>query len=139
MKSKRQDIREQKQDFKKNTNLQGAEKREGVKEYRSSMKTNREATREARQGKLMAAGDEKWQEGDDSRLKYFTPDYEKSTSKKVKGAMFGYVEAGKQERSRMNQLQNEEKAKIYSYSKSAEDNATNRNSTSERMKKFWRY
>ena len=53
--------------------------------------------------------------------------------------MFGYVEAGKQERSRMNQLQNEEKAKIYSYSKSAEDNATNRNSTSERMKKFWRY
>jgi hypothetical protein len=139
VKSKRQDIREQKQDFKKNTNLQGAEKREGVKEYRSSMKTNREATREARQGKLMAAGDEKWQEGDDSRLKYFTPDYEKSTSKKVKGAMFGYVEAGKQERSRMNQLQNEEKAKIYSYSKSAEDNATNRNSTSERMKKFWRY
>jgi hypothetical protein len=139
VKSKRQDIREQKQDFKKNTNLQGAEKREGVKEYRSSMKTNREATREARQGKLMAAGDQKWQEGDDSRLKYFTPDYEKSTSKKVKGAMSGYVESANQERSRMNQLQNEEKAKIYPYSKSADDNATNRNSTSERMKKFWGY
>jgi hypothetical protein len=113
---------------------------EAVGEYNKAIKTAKLASRYAKRADISASGtDGKWIEGDDSKLKYFTPDYEKSTSKKVKGAMSGYVESANQERSRMNQLQNEEKAKIYPYSKSADDNATNRNSTSERMKKFWGY
>jgi hypothetical protein len=113
---------------------------EAVGEYNKAIKTAKLASRYAKRADISASGtDGKWIEGDDSKLKYFTPDYEKSTSKKVKGAMSGYVESANQERSRMNKLGNEEKAKIYPYSKSADDNATNRNSTSERMKKFWGY
>lgn len=113
---------------------------EAIGEYNKAIKTAKLASRYAKRADISASGTEgKWREGEGSKLKYFTPDYEKSTSKKVKGAMSGYVEAGNQERSRMNKLQAEEGSKSYMYSKSAEDNATNRNSTSERMKKFWGY
>jgi len=67
-------------------------------------------------------------------LTIYTPDITKYGDE---GAMSGYKAAGKQEKSRMNQLQSEVGYKSYPYSKSAEDNAVNRNSTSERMKKFW--
>jgi len=113
---------------------------EAVGEYNKAIKTAKLASRYAKRADISASGTEgKWREGEGSKLKYFTPDYEKSTSKKVKGAMSGYVESANQERSRMNQLQAEQGSKSYMYSKSADDNATNRNSTSERMKKFWGY
>jgi len=108
-------------------------------EYNKAIKTAKLASRYAKKADISVSGDDKWREGEGSKLKYFTPDYEKLSSKKVKGAMSGYSEAGKQERSRMNQLQAEEGSKLYQYSKSAEDNAVNRNSTTARMKKFWGY
>ena len=109
-------------------------------EYNKAIKTAKLASRYAKKANISAGGDEgKWREGEDSKLKYFTPDYEKYSSKKIEGAMSGYVEAGKQEKSRMNKLQAEEGSKSYQYSKTAEDNAVNRNSTTERMKKFWGY
>ena len=113
---------------------------EAIGEYNKAIKTAKLASRYAKRADISASGTEgKWREGEGSKLKYFTPDYEKYSSKKVEGAMSGYVEAGKQEKSRLNKLQAEEGSKSYMYSKSAEDNATNRNSTSERMKKFWGY
>ena len=109
-------------------------------EYNKAIKTAKLASRYAKRADISASGDEgKWREGEGSKLKYFTPDYEKYSSKKVKGAMSGYVEAGKQEKSRMNQLQGEAGYKVYPWSKTAEQNVVNRNSTSERMKKFWGY
>lgn len=113
---------------------------EAIGEYNKAIKTAKLASRYAKKANISASGDEgKWREGEDSKLKYFTPDYEKYSSKKVEGAMSGYVESGKQEKSRMNKLQAEEAGKAYQYSKTAEDNAVNRNSTTERMKKFWGY
>ena len=113
---------------------------EAIGEYNKAIKTAKLASRYAKKANISASGDEgKWREGEGSKLKYFTPDYEKYSSKKVEGAMSGYVESGKQEKSRMNKLQAEEAGKAYQYSKTAEDNAVNRNSTTERMKKFWGY
>jgi len=112
---------------------------EAIGEYNKAIKTARLASRYAKKADISVSGDETWKEGEGSKLKYFTPDYAKDSSGKLKGAMHGYSASGKQERSRMNQLQAEEGYKSYPYSKSAEDNAVNRNSTSERMKKFWGY
>jgi hypothetical protein len=106
-------------------------------EYNKAIKTAKLASRYAKRADISASGDETWKEGEGSKLKYFTPDYEKNSSKKLKGAMYGYSEAGKQERSRMNNLQAEEGYKVYPHSKTAEQNVVNRNSTTERMKKFW--
>jgi hypothetical protein len=106
-------------------------------EYNKAIKTAKLASRYAKRADISASGDETWKEGEGSKLKYFTPDYEKNSSKKLKGAMYGYSEAGKQERSRMNQLQGEAQFQAYPHSKTAEQNVVNRNSTSERMKKFW--
>ncbi len=110
---------------------------EGISEYNKSIKQARLASRYAKKADISVSGDGTWKAGDKSKIKYFTPDY--NTDGVSKGAMFGYSDAGKQERSRMNKLQTEEGSKMYPYSKSAEDNATNRNSTTERMKKFWGY
>lgn len=111
---------------------------EAIGEYNKAIKTAKLASRYAKKADISAAGaySGEWNEGNKSKIKYFTPDYSKEGAGK-KGAMSGYKTAGNQEKSRMNQLQNEAGYKSYPYSKSAEDNATNRNSTSERMKKFW--
>ena len=138
------DIRQEKRDWKKQTSSTGSEKRAGAKEFREDIKTGRLASRYAKRGDLKsidtnpldAESGGVWKAGNKSKLKIYTPDLTKSGEE---GAMSGYKDAGKQERSRMNQLQTEETFKMYPYSKSAEDNATNRNSTSERMKKFWKY
>lgn len=113
---------------------------EVIGKYNKAIKNARLASRYAKKADLSAAGaySGEWREGGKSKVQYFTPDYEKEGGGK-KGAMSGYSASGKQERSRMNQLQTEEGSKMYPYSKSAEDNATNRNSTTERMKKFWGY
>jgi len=134
IKSDVKSIRQEKRDYIAEKGINTSDARG---EYNKAIKTAKLASRYAKKADISVSGDDKWREGEGSKLKYFTPDYEKLSSKKVKGAMFGYSEAGKQERSRMNQLQAEEGAKIYPYSKSAEDNAANRNSTTERMKKFW--
>lgn len=143
VKSKRQDIRGAKQEFRQNTSLKGAEKREGLKGYRESMKTNREATREARQGKLMPIGDQKWQEGSNSRLKYYTPDIDKTGSR---GAMFNYVSSAERDIDIIKKSKSAETANIINatasrgakaekFYKAAEDNATNRNSAQARIAK----
>lgn len=113
---------------------------EVIGKYNKAIKDAKLASRYAKKADLSAAGaySGEWREGGKSKVQYFTPDYEKEGGGK-KGAMSGYSASGKQERSRMNQLQTEEGSKMYPYSKSAEDNATNRNSTSERMKTFWGY
>ena len=110
---------------------------EAIGEYNKAIKTAKLASKYAKRADISASGDETWKAGNKSKIKYFTPDY--GTDGVSKGTMSGYSAAGKQERSRMNQLQTEEGSKMYPYSKSAEDNATNRNSTTERMKKFWGY
>jgi len=140
VKSLRQDKKQYISDKTKGGKALDAISGEAIGEYNKAIKTAKLASRYAKRADISASGDEgKWREGEGSKLKYFTPDYEKYSSKKVEGAMSGYSEAGKQEKSRMNQLQAEEGSKSYQYSKTAEDNAVNRNSTSERMKKFWGY
>lgn len=134
IKSDIKSIRQEKRDYIAD---KGRNSSNAIGEYNKAIKTAKLASRYAKKADISVSGDDKWREGEGSKLKYFTPDYEKLSSKKVKGAMYGYSEAGKQERSRMNQLQAEAGYKSYPYSKSAEDNATNRNSTTERMKKFW--
>lgn len=134
IKSDIKSIRQEKRDYIAD---KGRNSSDAIGEYNKAIKTAKLASRYAKKADISVSGDDKWREGEGSKLKYFTPDYEKLSSKKVKGAMYGYSEAGKQERSRMNQLQAEAGYKSYPYSKSAEDNATNRNSTTERMKKFW--
>ena len=147
VKSKRKDIRESKQEFRQNTELKGAEKREGIKDYRLSMKTNREATREARQGKLMSWGDGKWKEGEGSRLKYFTPDYAKDSSGKLYGAMNNYVGSAESKIKRANALEDAQIAntinatfskgsKQEGYIKAANDNAANRNTIINQMAQY---
>ena len=148
VKSKRQDIRGAKQEFRQNTELKGAEKREGIKDYRSSMKTNREATREARQGDLIRYGDQKWQAGDKSRLKYYTPDRDKTGAP---GAMSGYTESAQNSIDRFNAFKtNEEVSKSNAdllskygkerqaekWSQKSTDNATNRNTVMSQMEKY---
>jgi len=113
---------------------------EAIGEYNKAIKTAKLASKYAKRADISASGIEgKWREGEGSKLKYFTPDYEKYSSKKVEGAMSGYVEAGKQERSRLNYLENEAAYSKAFKTKSSKDNAANRNSTSDRMKKFWGY
>ena len=111
---------------------------EGISEYNKSIKQARLASRYAKKADISVSGDGTWKAGDKSKIKYFTPDYEKEGGGK-KGAMFGYSDAGKQERSRMTNLQMEQKYEVYPHSKTAEQNVVNRNSTTERMKKFWGY
>jgi len=144
IKSKRQDIREKKQDFRQNTELKGAEKRERIKDYRLSMKTNRESTREARQGKLIPYGDGKWKEGSNSRLEYFTPDFDKTGAQ---GAMNNYVGSAESKIKRANALKEAQIAntinatfskgsKQEGYIKAANDNATNRNTIINQMAQY---
>ena len=144
VKSERKDIRGAKQEFRQNTELKGAEKREGLKDYRTSMKKNRDATREARQGKLMPIGDQIWQEGSGSRLRYYTPDRDKTGAP---GAMNNYVNSAERnieiinktipaEAANIINAQASRGAKAETFYKAAEDNATNRNSTKARMAMF---
>lgn len=144
VKSKRQDIRVAKQEFRQNTELKGAEKREGLKDYRTSMKKNRDATRLARQGKLVPYGDGKWREGSGSRLGYYTPDFDKTGAP---GAMNNYVNSAERnieiinktipaEAANIINAQASRGAKAETFYKAAEDNATNRNSTKARMAIF---
>jgi len=134
IKSDVKSIRQEKRDY---ISDKGRNPSDARGEYNKAIKTAKLASRYAKKADISVSGDDKWREGEGSKLKYFTPDYEKLSSKKVKGAMSGYSEAGKQERSRMNQLQAEEGSKLYQYSKTAEQNVVNRNSTTARMKKFW--
>jgi hypothetical protein len=50
------DIRQEKRDWKKNTSLTGADKREGAKEFRKDIKTGRLSARYANRGDLHSEG-----------------------------------------------------------------------------------
>jgi len=145
IKSKRKDIRESRKDFRQNSILQGDQKKDRINDYREAMKKNRLSTRLARRGDISAVGDGTWKEGLNSKLEYWTPDYNKEGDR---GAMYNYVSSAERDISRINQLKKAEisnyinaqvarGAKKENYIKSAEDNATNRNSTQARMSQFW--
>ncbi len=148
IRSKIKDIRQEKKSYiaekTKGGKAPDAISTEAIGEYNKDIKTARLAARYARRGDLKSLDTDPtnpdaggvWKAGQKSKLKIYTPELTKSGDE---GAMSGYKAAGKQEKSRMNQLQAEAGYKAYPYSKSAEDNAVNRNSTSERMKKFWGY
>jgi len=144
IKSKRGDIRAAKSEFKKNTALQGSEKREAIGKYNESLRQNRRSTREVRRGDLSYMGDGMWQEGDKSKIEYFTPDREKTGDR---GAMYNYKKSAQQTVDKINTLKNAESRnmlnstltkglKSENFIKAAEDNATNRNSTQARMALF---
>ena len=138
IKSDVKNIRQEKRDWQKQTSLTGAERRAGSKLFREDIKTGKLASRYAKRGDLAEWKDNKWESGDKSKLKYFTPDITRNEQgASTKGAMSGYVEAAEQNRSRMKALKQEE-MRLKSTGKSSEDNAANRNSTQERMKKIGR-
>ena len=119
---------------------------EAIGEYNKAIKTARLASRYAKKADISVSGDETWKAGNKSRIKYFTPDYNADVESGRRpegqgrlGAMSGYSAAGKQERSRLNYLENEAGYSKAFNTKLSTDNAVNRNSTSERMKKFWGY
>jgi len=143
------DIRQEKRDWKKNTSLTGADKREGAKEFRKDIKTGRLSARYANRGDLHSEGTKVWAEGKKSKLKTWTADIDK---KGREGAMSGYVQSAVQNLksiASMRQAENRNtlNANISNYNKrydkqeqyiqNAEDNATNRNSTQARMNEFW--
>lgn len=111
-----------------------------IGKYNKAIKDARLASRYAKKADLSAAGaySGEWREGGKSKVQYFTPDYEKEGGGKT-GAMKDYKKSGQQEASRLKTLTGLAAAgKTYGIRES-EDNATNRNSTSERMKTFWGY
>lgn len=140
-------IREAKREYKKESIADPETKREAIQEYNASKKTARLANRYVKKADLGQGGDDSWRSGNKSRIKYFTPD----STKEGAGAMRGYVAAATSNRDRLNSLNtqeksisaqqkmatgNSEKNKLF---KKAEENAVNRNSTSDRMKTFWGY
>lgn len=143
------DIRSEKRDWKKQTSLTGADKRAGAKEFRKDIQTGRLSARYVRRGDLHSAGTKTWSEGENSRLKTWTADIDKKGNE---GAMSGYVNAAEQDIQRISDLKQAETrnktnamiagsrknyTKQEEYIRSAEDNATNRNSTQARMNEFW--
>lgn len=119
---------------------------EAIGEYNKAIKTAKLASRYAKRADISVSGDETWKAGNKSKIKYFTPDYNADVESGRRpegqgrlGAMSGYSAAGKQERSRLNYLENEAGYSKAFNTKLSKDNAVNRNSTSDRMKKFWGY
>jgi hypothetical protein len=140
-------IREAKREYKKESIADPETKREAIQEYNASKKTARLANRYVKKADLGQGGDDSWRSGNKSRIKYFTPD----STKEGAGAMRGYVAAATSNRDRLNALNTQEKSisaqqkmatgnsEKNKLVKKAEENAVNRNSTSDRMKTFWGY
>jgi hypothetical protein len=142
------DIRQEKRDWKKNTSLTGADKREGAKEFRKDIKTGRLSARYANRGDLHSEGTKVWAEGEKSKLKTWTADIDK---KGREGAMSGYVQSAVQNLKSIASMRQAENRNISNanisnynkrydkqeqYVKSAEDNATNRNTVEAKMKQY---
>ncbi len=142
------DIRQEKRDWKKNTSLTGADKREGAKEFRKDIKTGRLSARYANRGDLHSEGTKVWAEGEKSKLKTWTADIDK---KGRQGAMSGYVQSAVQNLKSIASMRQAENRNISNanisnynkrydkqeqYIKSAEDNATNRNTVEAKMKQY---
>lgn len=141
-------IRQEKREWKSQTNLKGADKRSGAKEFREDIKTGRLSARYANRGGLYKVGNDQWAESKNSRLKTWTADIDKRGNE---GAMSGYVTSAKQDiqrasdlrdsdiRNRSNAMVAGEKknyTKQEQYIQSAEDNATNRNTLMAQMAKY---
>ena len=143
------DIRAERKEWKKQTSSKGSDRRPALQGFREDIKTGRLSARYAKRGDLSSAGNETWSEGKNSRLKTWTADIDKKGNE---GAMSGYVKSAEQDIQRASDLRQAEitnrsnaiiagEKKNYTaqenYIKSAEDNATNRNSTQARMSKYW--
>lgn len=143
------DIRQEKREWKSQTNLKGADKRAGAKDFRKDIQTGRLSARYAKRGDLNMLGGEEWEEGSKSRLKIYTADKNK---KGQAGAMAGYVKSAEKNIEAARLYQQNERAfnqnafaaqninkqpnKIESFVKTAEDNATNRNSVKAKMEQY---
>lgn len=149
IRSQVKDIKSERKDWKSKTSLTGADKKEGMSMYKQDIKTGRLAARYAKKGDLYSTGGNEWSEGSGSKLRTWTPDQDKLGNR---GAMSEYVKSAKQNIKRIGQLNQAEQRNITNaniaesnrsfskkekYIKSAEDNATNRNSTQARMNEFW--
>jgi hypothetical protein len=97
MKQKIKELKSQKKDFRKDTDLKGSEKRSEMKARRTDLWDARFAKLWTGLGKITPEGDETWVEGPNSKLKYYTPDTEinKVTGKLQPGAMYNYVNSAK--------------------------------------------
>lgn len=91
------ELKSQKKDFRKDTDLKGSEKRSEMKARRTDLWNARFAKLYTGLGKIAPEGDETWVEGSNSKLKYYTPDTEinKVTGKLQPGAMYNYVNSAK--------------------------------------------
>ena len=143
------DIRQEKREWKSQTNLKGADKRAGAKDFRKDIQTGRLSARYAKRGDLNMLGGEEWEEGSKSRLKIYTADKNK---KGQAGAMAGYVKSAEKNIEAARLYQQNERAfnqnafaaqninkqpnKIEGFIKTAEDNATNRNSVKAKMEQY---
>lgn len=119
MKQEVKDLRSERRSYRKGS-TEGSDKKSEMKGFREDIKTARLAKAYARKGRLTPEGDETWQEGEKSRLRYFTPDTNKN---KEAGAMSKYVKAAKSHIEKAGEWQkyatvNEENAKITKGSKS---------------------
>jgi len=141
-------FRKEKREYKKDSTADAATKKEAIEKLNKKKETARLANRAVHRGKLSNVSEDMWQEGKGSRMKYFTADLKKDATP---GAMYGYRAAATSNRDRLNALNAQEKSisaqqKIATGNseknklvKMAEENAVNRNSTSDRMKTFWGY
>ena len=143
------DIRAERREWKKQTSSKGADRRPALQGYREDIKTGRLAARYAKRGDLNMLGGEEWEEGSKSRLKIYTAD---KNRKGEAGAMSGYVKSAEKniEAARLYQQNersfnqnafaaqniNKQPSKIESFVKTAEDNATNRNTIKAQMGKY---
>lgn len=162
VKSKIKDIRSDKREFRRETDMTGEEKRAKLDLYNADLKQGRESKRYTSLGKLTSAGGTEWQAGDKSRLEYFTPDRNalnprtRSAKKALKeqgstGAMSGYLESAQSNVNRYNafkaneEISNSNAELLSKYGKNtkaeewyqkAEDNATNRNTVMAQMENY---
>jgi hypothetical protein len=142
------DIRQEKREWKSQTDLKGADKRAGAKEFRKDIQTGRLSARYAKRGDLSSLGGEQWGEGKNSKLKTWTADVNK---KGDTGAMSGYVSSAEKNieaaglyrqnelRSKSNEIAavlNKQYDKVEGYVQDATDNATNRNTVIAQMAQY---
>jgi hypothetical protein len=162
VKSKIKDIRSDKREFRRETDMTGEEKRAKLDLYNADLKQGRESKRYTSLGKLTSAGGTEWQAGNRSKLQYFTPDRNalnpttRSAKKALKeqgstGAMSGYISSAQSNVDRYNAFKaNEEisnsnanllskygkNTKAEEWYQKAEDNAANKNTVIAQMEKY---
>lgn len=90
MKQEIKDLRSERRDYRKESTASRETKQSAMQDFREDIKNARLAKAYARKGRLAPSGEETWQEGSKSKLKYFTPDTNKN---KERGAMYNYVKA----------------------------------------------